>query len=220
MLTFKFILPSPPLHIHQSFAVFLCLPAAPLPIPTMTHFRSFLPLLLTLALLSPIAATRSEGAFLILSRTLSSTLVAHTNFTVTYTVHNVGSADATSLSLRDTAFPASRFVAHEGSFKKTWGRLDAGSSLTMDVVATPKRDGELLVNPAALTYKDGDAKRTTRLAGAESMAVEDLLTYRRRTDTHEKAWAAYGVGCAAAVGAPYVLASRGIAGLENGKKKM
>lgn len=133
-------------------------------------------------------------------------------------MHNAGAADATSVALRDTAFPASRFTAHTGAFKKTWGRVDAGQSVALEVVAEPRREGELLVNPAALSYKDADVKRTTRLAGVESMVVEDLLTYRRRTDTHEKAWAIYAAGCAVAIGLPYVLATSGIAGLEHAKK--
>lgn len=151
------------------------------------------------------AASRKDGAFLVLSRTLKSDLVEGINFTVSYEIHNVGETDATSLQLRDTAFPASRFTVFDGDFRKTWGRLNAGESLNMDVIALPKRSGELLVNPAALSYKDGDDKRTTRLAAAETMIVEDQLEYRRRTDTHGGAWAAYGAACAAAIGAPYVL---------------
>lgn len=178
-----------------------------------------LALLALFSTLSLASAARADGAFLILSRVISGDLVAATNFTVSYSVYNVGGADATSVALRDTAFPASRFKVHAGSFRKTWGRVNAGESVVLDVVAEPKREGELLVNPAALSYKDGDVKRTTRLAGAESMVVEDLLTYRRRTDTHEKAWMGYGLACVAAIGLPYVMSARGIASLEKGKKK-
>lgn len=128
--------------------------------------------------------------------------------------------DATNLQLRDTAFPASRFTAHSGTFRKSWSRLNAGENATLAVVAEPKRAGELLVNPAALTYKDGGVTRTTRLAGAESMVVEDLLLYRRRTDTHGAAWATYGAASAVAIAAPYLLSAQGVASLAAAKKRL
>lgn len=89
----------------------------------------------------------------------------------------------------------------------------------MDVVAEPRRAGELLVNPASLSYKDGDERRTTRLAGDERVVVEDLLDYRRRTATHEAAWATYAVGSAASIAIPYMLSAQGVAKLSAPAKK-
>lgn len=88
------------------------------------------------------------------------------------------------------------------------------------VVAEPRRAGELLVNPAALSYKDDGETRTTRLAGDESVVVEELLAYRRRTDTHGGAWATYAVTSAISVAVPYVLSAQGVAKLAAPVKKL
>lgn len=87
------------------------------------------------------------------------------------------------------------------------------------MVAEPRRAGELLVNPASVTYKDGGETRTTRLAGDESVVVEELLEYRRRTDTHGGAWATYALTSAVSIGLPYFLSAQGVAKLGAPVKK-
>jgi hypothetical protein len=127
--------------------------------------------------------------------------------------------DATNVRLRDVAFPASRFTVHTGSFRTTWPRLNAGESVSTEVIAQPKRAGELLVSPAALSYKDGDVPRTIRLAASDDIVVEDLLAYRRRTDTHRTAWLTFVCASAAAVGLPYLSYARAMASIPVGKKR-
>jgi hypothetical protein len=46
--------------------------------------------------------------------------------------------------------------------------------------------------------------RTIRLAAGDVVVVEDLLAYRRRTDTHQTAWIAYACASIVAIGLPYL----------------
>jgi Translocon-associated protein beta (TRAPB) len=122
-------------------------------------------------------------------------------------------SDATTVQLKDTSFPPSRFTAHSGVFRKTWGRVNAGARASSEVVVEPKRAGELLVNPASVTYKDGDDKRTTRLASEERVVVEDAIEHRRRTATHGSTWLVYSACAALIVALPYVRFTSTVSGL-------
>lgn len=170
--------------------------------------RSILPLCL-LALL-PLTLARSttdrtEGAFVLFSRTLSGPLVESLNTTVTYTVHNVGSAPALRVALRDNAFPASRFVAPKGVFRHVWAAVKPGETETLDVDVRPKRNGELFVSAPSVSYRDAGESRTSRLAAAESVVIEDHVAFRRRTDSHAREWGVYAAAFVALVAAPYAV---------------
>lgn len=87
----------------------------------------------------------------------------------------------------------------------------------------PKRAGELFVTPASVRYTDETgASHVTRLATDETLAVEDVLEYRRRTDRHRKEWAAYGLAFAVLVAGPAMVSmviEKGLTGVGGGKKK-
>lgn len=121
--------------------------------------------------------------------------------------------DALTVQLKDVSFPASRFFLHSGSFRKSWPRLNSGSSLKLQVLTQPKRAGELLVSPAAVSYKDGDLSRMTRIVADDVMVVEDRISYRRRTERHGKTWLIYIASCGTAAGVPFLLYYRAISSL-------
>lgn len=174
-----------------------------------TNMLPVLALLLSLASASQ-SANRDSGPLLVFSRTLSGPLVHGLNVTVHYGVRNVGAKSALRVQLRDIAFPASRFSLLHGSFRHTWPSISSGDSAGLDVIITPKRAGLLFVAPPAITYRDpeADVARVTKLAVPESIAVEDLVVFRRRTDTHGMEWAMYAAAFVALVALPaafYVL---------------
>jgi Translocon-associated protein beta (TRAPB) len=104
-------------------------------------------------------------------------------------------------------------------FRKTWSRVNAGAAASADVVVEPRRSGELLVNPASLTYKDGNERRTTRLASEERIVVEDATEYRRRTATHGSAWLAFAACTTAAIALPYLKYSSAISVVSAAQKR-
>lgn len=130
---------------------------------------------------------------------------------------------ATSVSLKDLSFPASRFLVHEGTFRPTFASLAGGASISSRVVLTPRRAGELLVSPAAVTYTDAAGQsHVTRLASADNIVVENLLAYRRRTDRHAAEWGAYAAAFLLFVVAPAAYAAlleRGVVVGEGAKKR-
>lgn len=123
---------------------------------------------------------------------------------------------ATDVALKDLSFPLSRFTLHEGTFRATFARLEAGSGTVATAVITPKKAGELLVSPATLTYSDGDVRRVSRLASDESIVVEDLLAYKRRTDKHRTEWGLYALASVLLVGGPLFWSTRVLAGVSTG----
>lgn len=138
------------------------------------------------------AVDPSSRPLMLFSRTLSGPLVHGRNVTVRYDIRNVGASGASKVYLRDNTFPQSRFDLLSGSFRHTWPTVDAGAAVTLDVLVTPRRAGILFVAPPAITYADHSGQsRVTRLAAPESIQVEDLLNYRRRTDRHGLEWALY-----------------------------
>lgn len=153
-----------------------------------------------------------DRALLALDKVMSGTLVAGRNITVTYTIHNVGARTATSVQLKDASFPASRFNTDLPA-RKTWEQLDAGASVSHSVQVEPKRAGELFVAPAAVSYLDEGEKRVSRIADADSFVVEDLLAFRRRTDSHASTWMIY-AGCLFLLGvAPFGASAMIVRGL-------
>lgn len=147
---------------------------------------------------------RNEGAFLIFSRTLSGPLVDGLNVSVKYSVHNVGSVPALRVQLRDASFPASRFDSG-GTLRHTWSAVKPGESEGLEVKLAPKRAGTLYVSAPAVSYRDGGATRVSRLASADAMTVEDAVKYARRTASHKKEWAVYGVAFLVLALAPSLL---------------
>lgn len=142
----------------------------------------------------PPTATIPDRALLAFDKAVSGDLVAGRNVTVTYTVLNVGKHPATDITLRDSSFPASRFLLADGQTARTsWATVSPGETLTHSVTVEPKRSGYLYISPPSLSYIDqlsGD-KHVSKIAGTDSLVVEDLLEYRRRTDRHTSTWIIY-----------------------------
>ena len=62
------------------------------------------------------------------------------------------------------------------------------------IQVSPKRAGELIVNPASVSYRDDDEdseKRVTKVAADDTLVVEELTSYKRRTDRHGTTWVIY-----------------------------
>ena len=113
---------------------------------------------------------------------------------------------AQRVTLRDNAFPQSWYTIHDGSFRKTWDLIEPGKSEFFSVVATPSKFGELNVNVPTVTYQENDGTRRVSQLDAEStVVVEDILSYKRRTDKHVKDWVIYTLGSAAATALPYYI---------------
>lgn len=159
--------------------------------------RSISILLAAWACAALLACARAESeatnvALLSLDKVLSGPMVAERNVTVAYTVHNVGSEPATNVVLKDLSFPASRFTLDQPA-RAEWPELAAGASVEHFVVLSPRRAGELFVSPASVAYHDGERKRVSRLAAEDSFHVEDLVSFRRKHDTHMSTWTVYAV---------------------------
>lgn len=143
-----------------------------------------------LVFVSADTTTANHRALLALDKVMSGPLVAGMNVTIEYTIHNVGGRVATDISLRDLSFPASRFNADKAA-RHSWPRLEPGQSLSHALKVEPKRAGEIYVAPAAVTYMDDDERRVSRLAADDSVVVETLISFRRRTDRHINTWLVY-----------------------------
>lgn len=143
-----------------------------------------------MVLVSASATTAEHRALLALDKVLSGPLVAGMNVTVEYTIHNVGGRAATDVSLRDLSFPASRFNADKPA-RHAWSLLEPGQSLLHAIKVEPKRAGDIYVAPAAVTYMDDEVRRVSRLAADDIVNVEELISFRRRTDRHTSTWLIY-----------------------------
>lgn len=154
------------------------------------------------------ALVERNGALLIFERSLSGPLVAGLNVSVGYTVHNVGSGAALRVQLRDGSFPASRFDGIGGALRHTWSSIKPGESGDLSVTVSPRRAGILYVSPPAITYRDAGASRVSRLAVEDTLVVEDLAVYTRRTASHKAEWAAYAALFLLLVGMPAALYSQ------------
>lgn len=67
---------------------------------------------------------------------------------------------------------------------------------------------------------EAGVSHATRFAADETVSVEDILEYRRRTDRHRQEWAAYGVVFTLLGVGPMVMSlvmERGV--VDGGKKK-
>lgn len=150
------------------------------------------------------------------------TIPARPKLTPQERYHFCDESDATQISFKDLSFPASRFHLYSGIFRYTQERLSAGGSLNLTAVVTPKRSGYLFVTPASVSYVDeAGESHVTRLAADETVGVEDILVYRRRTDRHRQEWGAYGVAFVLLVMGPMgmsLVVQRGL--VDGGKKKV
>lgn len=111
------------------------------------------------------------------------------------------------MSLRDLSFPPSRFATFGHRPRRSWPLLPPRHSRRLQLVVSPLRAGELFVAPASLSYRDAasPASRATRLASDHSLRVEELLSYKRRTDRHVLEWRLYALAFALLCAAPYAL---------------
>lgn len=162
-----------------------------------------------------------SGALLALEKEIIGPMVAGRNVTVAYSVHNVGSKPATQVQLKDLSYPQSRFEFDKPP-RTVWDHLEPGQSVSLTVTLLPKRSGELYVAPASVTYFDGDQKHTSKLAAEESFFVEDLVAFRRRTDTHTTTWLIFFVAFVILGIAPFGVSHfmvRSLPDIASGKKK-
>lgn len=136
------------------------------------------------------SAIVEDRALIAFDKVVSGPFVAGMNVTVEYTLHNIGGRAATSVTLRDVAFPSSRFVTDKPA-KETWARLESGQSLSYAVQIEPRRSGQLFIAPASVTYMGDGTRYICRLAADDSFTVEELIDFRRRTDRHTSAWLFY-----------------------------
>lgn len=86
----------------------------------------------------------------------------------------------------------------------------------------PRRAGLLLVSPASVSYVDEEGVgRVTRLASDDTVVVEDLITFRRRTDRHQFEWVAFVGAFVLLVVAPFGFSSFVESGVDGavGKKR-
>lgn len=167
------------------------------------------------------ASNAPPGALLALEKEIIGPMVAGRNVTVSYSVHNVGSKPATQVQLKDLSYPQSRFELDK-SPRNTWDHLEPGQSVSLTVTLLPKRSGELYVAPASVTYFDGDRKHTSKLAADESFFVEDLISFRRRTDTHNTTWLIFFIAFVVLSIAPFGVSQfmiHSLPDIASGKKK-
>lgn len=88
-------------------------------------------------------------------------------------------------------------------------------------MVSPLKAGELIVAPASVSYTDDGAQRTTRLATDDTLKVEDLTSYKRRTDRHGLEWSLYALSFVLLCVAPYVISvvlERGVSQSSSKKK--
>lgn len=192
----------------------------------MLTITTTLPILLALLLLSPVTCSDpapANRALLALERRVEGDLVAGRNATVHYTIHNVGTRPASEIALKDRSFPLSRFETFSGAFRRNWTTLPNGDSVTMEVLMRPRRAGILLVSPASVSYVDEDgAARMSKLASEDTVLVEDLMAFRRRTDRHRLEWGAFAGAFVALVLLPFlvsVMSEGAVVGEVTGGKK-
>lgn len=163
-----------------------------------------------------------SGALLVLEKEIAAPMVAGRNVTVSYSVHNVGSKPAAQVQLKDLSYPQSRFDMDKPP-RTLWDHLQPGQSVSLTITLLPKRSGQLYVAPASITYLDGNQKRVSKLAAEESFFVEDLVTFRRRTDTHTTTWIIFLVAFVVLGIAPFGASQLMIASLPDiasGKQKL
>ncbi|CAN8071751.1 unnamed protein product [Agarophyton chilense] len=142
-------------------------------------------------------------ALLALHRDMDGDLVASRNVSITYHVHNVGLSLAQQVALKDLSFPASRFHTFGAVARGAWSSIAPGESQTHQLIVAPLRAGELFVSPASVSYTDDGKQRVTKLAVDDSLRVEDLLSYKRRTDKHTMELSLYALAFFLFCVAPY-----------------
>lgn len=101
------------------------------------------------------------------------------------------------------SFPLSRFQTFGSLARHTWSSIPTGESRTLQLVVAPLRAGELIVSPASVSYEHSGQKHITKLASDDSLIVEGLFSYKRRTDKHALEWALYGIAFILLSAAPY-----------------
>lgn len=87
------------------------------------------------------------------------------------------------------------------------------------MLVSPKRAGQLFVAPASVSYEDDGQKRLTKLATDDSFSVEDLLSWRRRTDMHQQEWMLFTLAFFILVIIPGLVANKKEAAVPQPKKK-
>lgn len=163
----------------------------------------------------------SARALLAFDKEMIGALVAGRNVTISYTIHNVGTRTATEVQLKDLSYPQSRFDLDKPA-RSSWDELAPGQSVSHVVKVLPKRTGQLFVAPASVSYLDGEHKRVSKLAAEDSFFVEELLAYRRRSDSHGNTWIIFFVALLTLGVAPFGVSAsmtRSLSTISSGKKK-
>lgn len=125
--------------------------------------------------------------------------------------------------MKDNAFPQSWYFIYSGSFRKTWDTIAPGESVSLNVTVEARKAGELNVNVPSIRYQEEDGtRRLTKLDASSTVTVEDVLSFKRRTDKHLVDWIVYTIGSVALTAGPYVAYASRLQSLtgKSRKKKM
>mmetsp|Transcript_8016 Transcript_8016/g.10443 ORF Transcript_8016/g.10443 Transcript_8016/m.10443 type:complete len:206 (-) Transcript_8016:329-946(-) len=147
-----------------------------------------------------------KRAILLFSKTTEDEhVVEGKNFTVTYTIQNIGDAEALNVKTAD--------MYDENSFELVGGdpnieieQIDAGDSMTFNVTIVPKVPGIYESTRAAIQYAFGTGEEEEAKVGySSSLGRVEIITYAsyiKETSQYLNEWLVFSLGFAFPIGIP------------------
>eukprot|EP01112_Ceratiomyxa_fruticulosa_P009426 TRINITY_DN2454_c0_g1_i1.p1 TRINITY_DN2454_c0_g1~~TRINITY_DN2454_c0_g1_i1.p1 ORF type:complete len:199 (-),score=37.30 TRINITY_DN2454_c0_g1_i1:108-704(-) len=148
--------------------------------------------LLSLVFTSVWCADVEEPLILVQKSFVSKDIVKGKQLEVRVKIFNVGTSDASDISLLDNDWSASNFTWVNGSRTAEWEAIPAQGSVNHTYTVIPLIEGEYIPASAKVTYrqvgKSGIHTVLSSTPGAYGILIESLAAFEKRTATHLKEW--------------------------------
>uniref|UniRef100_A0A6T6M0W7 Translocon-associated protein subunit beta n=1 Tax=Timspurckia oligopyrenoides TaxID=708627 RepID=A0A6T6M0W7_9RHOD len=170
---------------------------------------------------------KSHGSFLAGVREFDSNLVVEMgNVTVSYTIYNIGDQSAFEVELEDIMLTSEDFEAVDGVTSISFDEITPGSSVSRSVTFIAKSAGYYGDSPKSSVYKPSaakisyatertsDTKRVHYIASKGILVVEDVESFKKRTDKHILDWIAFSTLSLLFTAVPYAISQSSLSKLD------
>ncbi|XP_064391244.1 translocon-associated protein subunit beta-like [Halichondria panicea] len=151
---------------------------------------------------------------------LNEYVVEGKDLTIQYSVFNVGTSPAQTVTLEDDSFPKDEFVPVSGMLTAKWERVNQDANLTHIVIIKPLQAGIFNMSWAQVTYTDADG--ITKFGFSSAPGVVEVVPYTdfaRAHEHHMMEWLAFMVMSAPTILLPFLMWYRSHSKYEDLKTK-
>ncbi|XP_065909667.1 translocon-associated protein subunit beta-like [Dysidea avara] len=136
---------------------------------------------------------------------LNEFLVEEKDLTVVYSIYNIGSSTAQSVSLRDDSFYEGDFEIVNGLLSVTWDKIPANNNVTHTVIVRPKFSNIYNMSYAQVKYSDEESNYVGYTSAPGYIRVLKYNEFSREHVSHVVDWLAFALMASPTIGIPFIV---------------